>query len=170
VEELSKSLAQGRVAFTREIETRAAAEKNLVEQNSSLAKLLELERHEWQKQLKGRDDSLKNVQKDLALMLKRLQAQQAAAAALKEKVVSLEMQQEEREVLICNARMEALAEREARIAAEEQAQRAVLAQESLKKQLVEHKEREQRMQAHVASLNSLFRRTEPNGASRAAQP
>jgi len=41
----------------------------------------------------------------------------------------------------------------------------VVAQEHLKKQLVEHMEREQRMQAYVASLNSLCCRTETKGAS-----
>jgi hypothetical protein len=161
-EELRQALAQGQAALAREIERRAAAEKNLTEQKSSVASALERERHEWHRQLKCRDEALINAQRELGSIVRRLQTQQAVAAAFKEQVVSLEMQRDEHEISLCNARTEALAEREARIAAEEQADRAVVAQEHLKKQLVEHNEREQRMQAYVANLNSLFCGPEAN--------
>jgi hypothetical protein len=169
VKELTQALAQGEAAFASEIEGRAAAEKNLVEQISCLVRARELEREEWRR-LKSQDDALKNAQKELDSTFRRLQAQQGAAAALKEKVVSLEIQRDEREKSLCNARTEALAEREARIAAEEQAERAELAQEVLKKQLAEHKEREQQMHAHVASLNTLFSRADTNGGNGAHTP
>jgi hypothetical protein len=159
VQVLSQALAEGQAAFRREIEGRTAAEKNLVEQISSLVSARERERRESQEQLKSRDDSLKNVQKDFGSMLRSLQAQQAASAALKEEIVSFEMQRDEREISLCHARAEALAEREARMAAEEQAGKANLALELLKKQLVECKERQQQVQTYVAGLSSLLGKT-----------
>jgi len=156
VEELRQALAQGQAASAREFESRTAAEKNFVDQISGLASLLERERGEWHRQLKSRDDSLKNAQKDFDSILRVLQVEQAAAVALKEKVVSLEMQRDDREKLLCQAHTEAEAERKGRVAAEERAKKTGQATEFLKRQLAEHKQREQQMQAHVASLNSLF--------------
>jgi chromosome segregation ATPase len=170
VQELSQALAQGKAAFGREIEGRSAAEKNLTAQISGLVNTLERERHAWQQQLKSRDDSLKNVQKDFSSMLRRLQAQQAAAGALKEEVLALEMQREEHETLLSSARAEALAEREARIAAEEQAEKANQAQEFMKKQLVEQMERQQQVQTYVAGLSSLLCKTAAKAVPGADKP
>jgi hypothetical protein len=156
VQELSQALSKGQAALRRESEGRAAAEKNLQAQVSGLVSTLERERLDWQKQLKSRDDALKNAQKGLEAMCQRLQVQQAATTALKEQVVSLEMQRDERETSLCSARAEALAEREARIAADEQAKTTSRAQQLLKKQLVEQKEREYQMQTYLAGLNSLL--------------
>jgi hypothetical protein len=49
-----------------------------------------------------------------------------------------------------------LAERQARIAAEQRAERASVAQRSLEKQLVWQRQLERQIQAHLAGLNSLF--------------
>ncbi len=162
VEELSQALAQGKGAFAREIESRAAVEKNQAGQISGLASALEREKQKCQQQLKSRDDSLKSAQEKLDSVSRLLQTQQAAGAALREEIVSLEMQRDEHEISLCNARTEALAEREARIASEERAEKAGLA---LEKQLVKQAELEQQMQAHLASLTSLFRRVDTKGAS-----
>ena len=156
-------------AGTIRIDGRTAAEKNLVEQITSLVSARERERREWQQQVKSREESLKNVQKDFGSMLRRLQAQEAKAAALKEEVVALEMQRDERETSLCNARAEALAEREARIAAEEQAARASQAQDFMKKQFVEQMEREQQVQNCVASLSSLLCKTPAKEMTRAGK-
>jgi len=165
VEELSQALAQGEAALAREIEGRAAAEKTQAERISALVTTREREKQKWQQQLKSRDDSLKGSQEKLDSISRLLQTKEAAAAALKEKIVALELQQQENKVLLCNARTEALAEREARIAAEESAQKFGLAQASLEKERLKYKELEQQMQAHVASLTSLFRKVDTKGAS-----
>jgi len=49
-----------------------------------------------------------------------------------------------------------LAERQARIAAEQRAERASLGQQSLEKQLLGHKQLVRQIQAHAVALNSLF--------------
>ena len=46
-------------------------------------------------------------------------------------------------------------QRQARLAAEERAKAATEAQKSLEKQLLEEKDLEHRMQAHIASISSL---------------
>jgi chromosome segregation ATPase len=127
---------------------------------------LERERQTWQQQLKGRDDLLKGSQEKLDSISRQLKTREAAAATLKEHVVSLELQLEDKKASLCNARTEALAEREARMAAEERAQKLGLAQASLEKERLKYKELEQQMQSHVASLTSLFRKMDPKGASR----
>jgi hypothetical protein len=160
VEQLSKALAQAQADLDREIQGRAVAETNQTAQISGLVNALDREKQEWQQQLKRRDDSLKNAQEELDSMSRLLEAQQAAAMGLKQQVVSLELQRNEHEIALSNARAEALEERDARIAAEERAEKAVLAQESLETQLAGYKKLEQHMQAHVASLSSLFCKTE----------
>jgi len=170
VQELSQALAQGQATLAHEIESRAAAEKILVEQISGLVSGREHERQEWQQKSKGRDDAFKNAQKELDSVSRLLHTQQAAAAALREEILSLELQRDEHEISLTNALAEALAEREARIAAEERAEMVALAQASLEKQLLEHRELEQQMQAHMASLSSLFCRKDTKGAAALAKP
>src|SRR5262249_32597698 len=165
VEELSHALAEGQTALAREIESRVAAEKSQADQISALMSTLERERQKWQQQLKGRDDSLKTAQEKLNSVSRLLQTQEAAAAALKEEMVSLEMQREEHKASLCNARTEALAEREARIAAEERAEKAVLAQASVEKKLGDRSELDKQIQIHVTNLASLLRRMDTKGAS-----
>jgi hypothetical protein len=170
VEELSQALAQGQADLARELESRAIAEMNQTEQVSGLVNTLERERQEWQQQIRRRDDSLKSAQEKLESMSRLLQTQQAGALALKEEIAALEIQREEHDRSLSKARSEALAEREARIAAEEQAQEASLAQESLQKQLINHRDLQQQVQAHLATLGSLFCTTGPKGVAISAMP
>ena len=163
VEELSQALAQGQAALDREIESRATAEKAQAERISSAVNLMRRERQKWQQQLKSSEDSLKGSEERLLSIARLLQTKEAAAAALKEKIAALELQQQENKVLLSNARAEVLAERQARIAAEESARKLGSAQASLEKERLKYKELEQQMQAHVASLSSLFRRLDSNG-------
>jgi hypothetical protein len=58
-----------------------------------------------------------------------------------------------------------MAEREARIAAEESARKLGSAQKSLEKERLKYKELEQQMQAHVTGLTSLFRKLDTKGTS-----
>ncbi len=155
VEELAQALAQEQATVAREAESRTIAEKNQAEQISGLLSALERERQEWEQQLKSRDELLQETQGKLDSASRLLQTQQASDAALREEIVSLEMQREEYEKSLAEARAEAATEQEARLAAEERAEQAVLAQESLQKQLTHHKELEQQMTAYVASLSSL---------------
>ena len=172
VKELGQALEEGRVAFARETESRAAAEREQAEKLSGLQSALERERaararveqqlgrerHEWQQQLKTRDDSLKETQKQLDSKSQLLETQQAATVELRDTIVALELQREAGEKLLSGAREEAVMEREARLAAEERAGVAAEAQRSLEKQLLEQKDLEQRLQAHVAGINSLCSR------------
>ena len=169
VKELGQALEEGRVAFARETESRAAAEREQAEKLSGLQSMLECERaararvqeqvgrerHEWQQQLKCRDDALKETQKQLDAKSQLLQTQQAAIEELRDTILALEVQREAGEKSLSGAREEAIREREARLAAEERAGVAAEVQKSLEKQLLEQKDLEQRLQAHVASINSL---------------
>jgi hypothetical protein len=158
VEELSQALAQEQAALAREKEGQVAAEKAKAERISALLTIMERERQQWQEQLKRRDDSLKGTQEKLYSISRLLQTKEAAAEALKKKIVTLELQQQENKVLLSNARSEAMADREARIAAEESARKLGSAQQSLEKERLKYKELEQQMQAHVTGLTSLFRK------------
>ena len=169
VKELGQALAEGQAAFARETESRAAAESEQAEKLSGLQSALECERakraraeeqlgrerHEWQQQVKSREDSLKETRKQLDSKSQLLQAQQAAMVELREEIVALELQRDAAEKSLSGARDEAIREREARLAAEERADVAAEAQRSLEKQLLEQMDLEQRMQAQVASMNSL---------------
>jgi len=158
VEELSQALTNEKAALAHEVEGRVASEKNQAAQLSALSSTLERERQKWQQQLKGSDDSLKASQEKIESMSRMLQAKDGVTATLKEQIVALGLRLEEHKTLVLNARTEALAEREARIAAEERAQKLGETQASLEKERLKHKELEQQMQAHVASLTSLFRK------------
>jgi chromosome segregation ATPase len=154
-EESSQGLAKVQAALAREIEGRAVAEKNQAEQIAGLTRALEAERQNWQQQIKARDELVKKTQLKLDATARLLQNQQASLAALKEQGVALELAREEHEKSLCQARTEALAEREARIAAEAKVARAQQTQKSLETELFHRKELDQQMQAYVASLSSL---------------
>jgi hypothetical protein len=169
VKELGQALAEGQAAFARETESRAAAEREQAEKLSGLQSALECERaegvraqeqlgrerHEWQQQLKSRDDSLKETQTQLNSKSQLLETQQAATVELRDVIVALELKRDADEKALSGAREEAVKEREARRAAEQRAEVAAEAQRSLEQQLLEQQDLEQRMQAHVASMNSL---------------
>ncbi|HEY5911828.1 MAG TPA: hypothetical protein VJA21_14595 [Verrucomicrobiae bacterium] len=165
VEDLTRALAQQEAALAREIESRAAAEKNQAAQVAGLQSALEREQHEFQNHLARRDDLLKKTQAKLDSMSGLLDTQRRTADALREEIASLRVQQHELERTLSDARAQAVSEREARLAAEQRAGRAGLALESVKKQLVHHKRLEQQMQAHVASLTSLCGSMETQAAA-----
>lgn len=166
---LGQALAEGQAAFARETESRAAAEREQAEKLSGLQSALECERaeraraeeqfgrerQEWQRQLGSRDDALKEAAKQLDSKSQLLQTHQAAIVELRDTIVALELQQDAAAKSLSGAREEANMERQARLAAEERAAVAAEAQRSLEKQLLEQKDLEQRLQAHVASINSL---------------
>lgn len=163
MEELTGALAQAQGELARERDSRLVTESNQTEQISGLVKTLERERQDWQQQLKRRDESLKTAQEKLESMTRLLQAQQAAAVGLREEIMSLELRRDESEAAFSNIQAEALAEREARIAAEAQAQKAILDQQNLERQLAGQKELVQQIHAQLAGLGSLFLRIETNG-------
>jgi len=152
MEEMGQALAEARAALARETESRAAAEKEQAKKLSGLQSAMEHERHEWQRQLKSRDESLEVSQKQLDAKSQLLQTHQAAIVELRDTIVASEKQWEES---LSGARGEAAMQRQARLAAEERAKAAAEAQKSLEKQLLEQKDLEQRMQAHIASMGSL---------------
>jgi chromosome segregation ATPase len=155
MKEMGQALAAARAALARENETRAAAEREHAKKLSGLQSALEHERHEWQRQLKSRDDSLKVSQKQLDAKSQLLQTHQAAIVELRDTMVALEQQRAASEKSLSEAREEAAMQREARLAAEERAKAAAEAQKSLEQQLLQEKDLEQRMQAHLASMSSL---------------
>jgi hypothetical protein len=155
MKEMGQALAAARAALAREAESRAAAERDQAKKISGLQSALEHERHEWQRQLKSRDDSLKLSQKQLDAKSQLLQTHQAAVVELRDTIVALEQQRAASEKSVSEAREGAAMQREARLAAEERAQAATEAQKSLQEQLLQEKDLEQRMQAHIASISSL---------------
>ena len=145
MKELGQALAEGQAALARETESRAAAEREQAEELSGLQSALECERaergraeeqlgrdrHEWQRQLKSRDDSLKETRKQLDSKSQLLQTQHAAMVELRDALLALELQRDADEKSLSGARKEAVMEREARLAAEERAEAAAEAQKIL---------------------------------------
>src|SRR6266700_674589 len=82
MEEMGQALAEARAALGRETESRAAAEREQAKKLSGLQSAMEHERHEWQRQLKSRDESLKVSQKQLDAKSQLLQPHQAAIVEL----------------------------------------------------------------------------------------
>jgi hypothetical protein len=167
VEELTRTLARAHADAAREIKDREVVERNQAEQLSSLLATREQERQEWRQRLKSSDDSCKHA-KDQAGSLSRLvQTLQAAATALKKELVALELQRDQQERALSDAHKDIVAERKARVAAEE---RACLVEESLQAQWVEHQELERQIQAHAASLGSLLTRVTSKAVGCTVQP
>lgn len=158
VEELTQALAHERATLAGEAERKKTAEANQAEQISGLVSALERERRNWEKQLKSRDDQLKQTKAELETMSGLFEDQQSAAATLTQAITALEMQREDYERSLAEARHEAAEEQGARLAAEERAERATLAQESLEKELARHRELEEQILAYVASLSALCSR------------
>lgn len=170
VDELSQALAQAQATLAGEIESRAAAERKHAEimtnfqsalerartGHSQMEALLKSERHEFQQQLKLRDDSLEESFKKLEAKCQLVQIHQTALAKLKQDMVSLQHQRDEHEKSLAKALADALLEREARTAAEARAEGAVAAYKSLEKQLADQ----------VASLNSLYSRLHAKRAAK----
>ncbi|HSU54513.1 MAG TPA: hypothetical protein VLT36_10665 [Candidatus Dormibacteraeota bacterium] len=155
VEELSQSLAQAQANLLREIKNQETAEQAHTTRLTGLLDTLERERREWQQKLKSSEDACKHAKEQAGSLSRRLETQQASATALKQEVTALELQRDQQEQALSDARKEAAAEREVRIAAEE---RTGLAEKSLQMQLAERQELERQVQAHTASLSSLLNR------------
>jgi chromosome segregation ATPase len=172
VNQLSEALSKAQSALARETDCRAAAEREQAEKVSALTTSLEQARQELaraeaqfareksdlQQQFKSRDDLLAETQKKLESKSQLLQKEQGALAEVRKELQSLEQARGEHEKSMAEARSQVAAEREARIAAEERADKAVASQRFLEAQLRYQKELEQQMQAHVASLNALCSR------------
>lgn len=162
VEELTSTLALAQADVAREIQSREAAARDQAEQLNSLLETLARERREWQEKLKSSEDAIKNTKEQAGSLSRQLQTQQAAVAALKQQVAGLELQRDEQERCLSDVRNETVAERKARVAAEE---RAASAEESLQRQCAERQELERQIQAHAASIGSLLGRMAPKTAA-----
>jgi len=149
VDQLTRALAQAQVDVAQEIKNREAVERNQSEQLTGVLDTIARERREWQAKLKSSDDSLKNAKEQIGSMSLLLETEQAAATALQQEVVALQLQRDEQERSLSEARKEAVAEREARLAADE---RAGFAEESLQRQWAERQELERQIQASLGSL------------------
>ncbi|HTL57091.1 MAG TPA: hypothetical protein VL361_15520 [Candidatus Limnocylindrales bacterium] len=167
VEELTRTLAQAQADAAREIKSHEAAERNQAEQFTSLLASLERERQEWQQKLKSSDDSCQQAKQQADALSLLLQTQQAVATALKKELAALELQRDEQERALSDAHKEIVAEREARVAAEE---RAGFVEESLQTQWVERQELVRQIQAHAASLGSLLTRSTSKAVGSAGEP
>ena len=161
VEELKQALAQAQADVVQEIKRREAAERVQAEQTTGLLGTFERERWEWQQKLESSDDLARKAQEQVDSLSGQLQAQQAEDEALRQEIVSLQCQRDQQEAILSNARTETIAERQARIAAE---QRASLAEQSLDTEWMERQELERRIQNHVAGLGSLLARVSSKAA------
>jgi hypothetical protein len=162
VEELTQALAQAKADVLREIKNREAAEHNQTTRLNGLLDTFARERREWQEKLKSSEDAFKNAKEQAGSLSLQLQAQQAAATMLKKNLAALEIQRDQQERILSDARKETATEREARLAAEE---RAGLAEKSLKTQLAERQELERQIQAHATNLGSLLARVTSKAAA-----
>jgi hypothetical protein len=162
VEELTGALTKAQADAAREIKSREAAAAEQAEQLKRILDTLARERRESQEKLKVSDDSLKNAKEQVASFSRQLQTQQAAAAVLRQQITGLELQREQQERSLSEARQATATEREARIAAEE---RAGVAEHSLQTQSTEHQELERQIQAHAANLGSLLARVTSKAAA-----
>jgi chromosome segregation ATPase len=167
VEELTRALAQAHADAAREIENREAVERNQAEQLTGLLTTLERERREWQQKLKSSEDSCNHAKAQAGALSRLLQTQQAVGTALKKELAALELQRDQQELALSEAGKEMVAEREARVAAEE---RASLIEESLQSQWVERQELERQIQAHAANLGSLLTRVTSKPVGSFPQP
>ena len=159
VQELTRALAQANADAAQEIKNHEAAERNQADQLTSVLATLERERREWQQTLKSSEDSCKHAKEQANALTRLLQTQQAVTTALKKELAALELQRDQQERDLCETRKEMVAERQARLAAEE---RAGLIEETLQTQWVERQELERQIQAHAASLGSLLARVTSN--------
>jgi DNA repair exonuclease SbcCD ATPase subunit len=148
-DQLTRALAQAQADVAREIKDREAAERNQSEQLTGVLDTIARERREWQAKLKSSDDSLTNAKEQFGSLSRLLETEQAAAEALQQKIVALQLQRDEQERSLCDARNEAAVEREARLAAD---QRAGFAEESLQTQWAERQELERQIQASLGPL------------------
>lgn len=162
VEKLTQALAQAQNDVATEIKTREEAERNQAHQLTGLLDSIARERWEWQEKLKSNDEAFKNAKEQVTSLSRMLQAQQAAATAFKQELAALELQREEHQRCLSDARKEADAERQARIAAEE---RAGVAEHALDTQWFKRQELERQIQDHAAGLSSLLARMTSTAAS-----
>jgi hypothetical protein len=149
VDQLTRALAQAQADVGQEIKDREAAERNQSEQLTGVLDTIARERREWQAKLKSSDDSIKNAKEQVGSLSRLLETEQAAAEALQHKIVALQLQRDEQESSLCDARKEAAVERKARLAADE---RAGLAEESLQTQWAERQELERQIQVSLGPL------------------
>ncbi len=157
---VTQELAQARADLTRESEARETAEKKQSTELAALRDAVERERtartaaeEQLERERRSRDDAVKTVQTKLDKTLQQLQTQQTAVVELRKEIVSRELQSEEQAKMLSKARAEALAEREARLAADEKAERAIAARTDAEQRLEQDKKRQ--ADAFAESLNSL---------------
>ena len=149
VEQLTRALAQAQADVAEEIKTREAAERNQSEQLTDVLDTIARERREWQQKLKSSDDSIKSAKEQIGAMSLLLETEQEAAETLQQKIVALQLQRDEQELSLCDTRKDLVAERKARLAADE---RAGFAEESLQKQCAERQELERQIQSSLGPL------------------
>lgn len=156
LEQLTEELAQQKSLLAREAEARSTLERKQGEKVSALLTTQERERHEWRQQLKSRDELIKQAQEKTESASRLLQAEQSAAVALREEMVALRLKEGESDKALTQAREETAAEREARQAADQRAEKAIQDLRDLQQQLSQYKHLEEQIQAHVSGLSSLF--------------
>jgi hypothetical protein len=149
VEQLTHALSQAQADIGQEIKNREATERKQSEQLTGVLDTIARERREWQEKLKSSDDSLKNAKEQVGSLSRLLETEQEAAEALQQKIVALQLQRDEQERSLCDARKEAAVERDARLAADE---RAGFAEESLQRQWAERQELERQIQVSLGPL------------------
>lgn len=162
IEKLTQALAQAQNDVATEIKTREQSERNQAEQITGLLDSFARERWEWQEKLKSNDDAFKNAKEQVASLSRMLQAEEAAVTAFKQELAALELQREEQQRCLSDARKEADTQRQARIAAEE---RAGITEQALDTQWFKRQELERQIQDHAAGLSSLLARMTSNGAA-----
>jgi DNA repair exonuclease SbcCD ATPase subunit len=167
IEKLTQALAQAQNDIATEIKTREEAERNQAQQVTGLLDSIARERWEWQEKLKSNDDAFKNAKEQVTSLSRMLQAQQAAGTALKQELAAFELQREQQQRCLADARKEADTQRQARVAAEE---RAGVAEQALDTQWLKRQELERQIQDHAVGLSSLLARMTSKGTAASDNP
>lgn len=184
---LNQTLTEAQTALRAESQARVETEKKLGEEVAGLRSGLEVEksqheqtkdkhkreREQWQQELKSRDESLADIQQKFEFQSQFAETQKATLAKLREENLELQLQHDEAAKSLSNARAQMATEHEERVAAEaaraeaeQRAQDAELAKTALERQLLEQKHLQQKLQAHLANLNSLYSKLHAKRASR----
>lgn len=92
---------------------------------------------------------------------------QADALLLRRYILALELQREEDDTCLHEARAQLTRERRERLAVQERAQTTALRQQAVQKQLLEHEQLQQKLQSHMASLNALYNKLQAKRTNKA---
>lgn len=164
VEDLERALEQRQAAFAREHESRRAHEKQLADTFSRLSaalacerkvrafteETLRRERRDREAEGRAKEACISEVRQELESLARAKTAQDAALAGLRKDLAASAAKRQEQERLLLKLREQAMAERKARLAAENRAAKAAKSVAAVERRLLGQKELQRLVQRHLA--------------------